>query len=446
MKIVVLGAGTVGTWIADLLCRDRHSITVVDIDPAHTRRINEELDVRGITGEASHASVLFQADILGSDLCLAVTRDDEVNIVAASMAKAMGSRRSIARVFAPVFRDLSTFDYQRHFRIDRMLSLEHLSAMEFARNIRNPDAFIVETFARGAIEVQEIEIKDETDALDTPLKDLELPKGVRMGSIHRDERLWIAGAGDRIQLGDRLTVIGRHEDIDEVKDLFRVDPGPKQGVVIAGGGETGHHLARVLQRDRFSVVLMEESKDRCDFLAKNLPHVTVVQADATRRAVLEEERVGSADVFVACTGDDESNIMAGVEARDIGAKTIMAVVGRPDYADIVGRLGVDVAVSPRDVMARQVLSFLQSGPVVSRMPLRGGEISAFEVEVLEGAPATEHVLANVPLPDQCLIAAIMREDYAKVPGADDRLQAGDIVIALIDESELDAALDQFRVS
>lgn len=446
MKIVVLGAGTVGTWIADLLGRDRHSITVVDIDPAQTRRINEELDVRAITGEASHASVLFQADILGSDLCLAVTRDDEVNIVAASMAKAMGTRRSIARVFAPVFRDLSTFDYQRHFRIDRMLSLEHLSAMEFARNIRNPDAFIVETFARGAIEVQEIEIKDKTNALDMPLKDLELPKGVRIGSIYRDEKLWIAGAKDRIQLGDRLTVIGRHEDIDEVKDRFRVDPGPKQGVVIAGGGETGYHLARLLQRDRFSVVLMEEAEDRCEFLANNLPHVTVVQADATRRAVLEEERVGSADVFVACTGDDESNIMAGVEARDIGVNTIMAVVGRPDYADIVGRLGVDVAVSPRDVIAKQVLSFLQSGPVVSRMPLRGGEISAFEVEVLEGAPATEHVLANVPLPDQCLIAAVMREDYAKVPGADDRLQAGDIVIALIDESELDAALDQFRVS
>ncbi len=446
MKIVVLGAGTVGTWIADLLCRDRHSITVVDIDPAQTRRINEELDVKAITGEASHASVLFQADILGSDLCLAVTRDDEVNIVAASMAKAMGTRRSIARVFAPVFRDLSTFDYQRHFRIDRMLSLEHLSATEFARNIRNPDAFVVETFARGAIEVQEIEIKDKTDALETPLKEMELPKGVRIGSIYRDKKLWIAGAADQIQLGDRLTVIGRNEHIDEVKDLFRVDPGPKQGVVIAGGGETGYHLARLLQRDRFSVVLMEEDEDRCEFLANNLPHVTVVQADATRRAVLEEERVGAADVFVACTGDDESNIMAGVEARDIGVDKIMAVVGRPDYADIVGRLGVDVAVSPRDVMAKQVLSFLQSGPVVSRMPLRGGEISAYEVEVLEGAPATEHVLANVPLPDQCLIAAVMREGYAKVPGADDRIQAGDIVIALIDESELDAALDQFRVS
>ncbi|MCH5376256.1 MAG: Trk system potassium transporter TrkA, partial [Planctomycetes bacterium] len=372
MKIVVLGAGTVGTWIADLLCQDRHSVTVVDVDPDHIRRINEELDVRAITGEAAHASVLFQADVLGADLCLAVTGDDEVNIVAASMAKAMGARRSIARVYAPVFRDLSTFDYQRHFGVDRMLSLEHLSATELARNIRTPDAFTVESFARGAIEVQEVIAAERMRAIDKPLKELRLPKGVRIGSIYRDGRLWIAGADDRVLVGDRITLIGRRENIDEVQDLFRTASTPRKGIVIAGGGETGQHLARLLQGDRFAVVLMEESRDRCHVLANTLPNVTVVQADATRRAVLEEERVGSADVFVACTGDDENNIMAGVEAREIGAAKIMAVVGRPDYADIVGRLGIDVAVSPRDVMARQVMSFLQSGPVVARMPLPGG--------------------------------------------------------------------------
>ncbi len=446
MRIIVLGAGTVGTWIADLLCQNRHSITVVDVDPAHTRRINDELDVRALTGEAAHASVLFQADVLGSDLCLAVTGDDETNIVAASMAKAMGTRRSIARVYAPVFRDLSTFDYQRHFNIDRMLSLEHLSAMELARNIRTPGAFTVESFARGSIEVQEVVISERSGSIGESLKDLELPNSVRVGSIHREGKLRIAVADDKLELGDRITLIGHHEDVDDVKDRFRTDPGPKLGVVIAGGGETGHHLARVLRSDRFAVVLMEESKERCEYLSRNLPHATVVQADATRHSVLEEERVGSADVFVACTGDDESNIMAGVEARDIGAKKIMAVVGRPDYAGIVGRLGIDVAVSARDVMAKQVMSFLQSGPVVSRMSLPGGKVSVFEIEVLDGVPATEHVLAKLKLPNHCLIAALMRAEYAKVPGADDRLRAGDTVIALIDESDLDAALSQFGTS
>ena len=318
--------------------------------------------------------------------------------------------------------------------------------MELARNIRMPDAFMVESFARGAIEVQGIVVSDRARALDTPLKNVKMPKGVRIGSIFRDGRLWIAGAEDRVQPDDRITLIGRQEDVDDVKDQFRMHAGPKLGVVIAGGGETGHHLARVLQAERFAVVLMEESLSRCEFLANSLPHVTVVHADATRRTVLEEERVGSADVFVACTGEDENNIMAGVEARDIGAKKIMAVVGRPDYAGIVGRLGIDVAVSPRDVMARQILSFLQEGPVVSRMELPGGTIHVYEIEVHKGAPATEHVLAAMPLPQQCLIAAILREDYALVPGADDRILAGDTVIALIDDSELESALEQFRVA
>ncbi len=345
MRILTLGGGTVGTWIADLLCRYRHSVTVVDIDPVHTKRINDELDVRAITGSASQSCILFQAGVMNADLCLAVTGNDEVNLVGASMAKAMGARRSVARVYAPVFRDLSTFDYQQHFGIDRLLSLEHLSAGELARNIRNPGSVIVENFARGQLEVQEVVIQNETSVVGLPLKQLGLPKGIRVGSIYREGQIWIAGADAVIKLHDRITLIGRREDIDEVKGLFQQGPIVTQNVVIAGGGETGYHLAQTLESEHFHVMLMEESSERCEFLASSLQRVTVVHADATRRSILEEERVGSADVFVACTGDDENNIMAGVEAREIGAKKIMAIVGRPDYANVVGKLGIDIAVS-----------------------------------------------------------------------------------------------------
>ena len=445
MRVVILGAGTVGTWIADLLCQNRHSVTVVDKDINHINRIKDELDVRAIQGSASQSSVLFQSDIIGADLCLAVTGTDEVNIVAASMAKSMGARRSIARVYAPVFRDLSTFDYQRHFKIDRMLSLEQLSATELARNIRNPGAVVVENFARGGLEMQEVAIRDKTSAVGKPLKELGLPARVRIGSISRDGRMWIAGADDVVELEDRITLIGRRDDIDEVKDWFSKTRAAKVGVVIAGGGETGFHLARTLESEYFSVVLLEESTERCDFLASHLKHVTVVQADATRSAVLEEERVGSADVFVACMGNDENNIMAGVEAREIGAKKIMAIVGRPDYANVVGKLGIDVAVSERDVMARQILGFLNTGAVISRTPIPGGSIGVFEIDVLENASATEHVLAKLPLPEQCLIAAVFKEDFVSVPGADDRLNAGDTVVALIDESAVEQTLEQFEV-
>ena len=352
MRILVLGAGTVGTSIANLLCHHRHMVTVVDSDPDYVRQINEMLDVRAVRGSGSQSSVLFQADVLGADLCLAVTGDDEVNLVAASMAKAMGARRAIARVYAPVFRDMSTFDYQRHFNIDRLLSLEHLSAMELARDIRNPGSVTMENFAQGELEVKEITVREKTRSVGVALKSLDLPSGVRIGSIHRGDKMWIAGAEDVICVDDRITLIGEREDIDELSDLFQISPDPKIGVVIAGGGETGYHLARSLEGERCAVVVMETSEERAEFLASNLKHSTILQVDATRQAVLEEERVGSADVFVACTGDDENNIMAGVEAREIGAKRIMSIVNRPDYAHVVGKLGIDLAVSPREVMAK----------------------------------------------------------------------------------------------
>ena len=446
MRIVVLGGGTVGTSISGLLCRHSHSVTVVDIDSDNTRRLNETLDIQAITGSGSQSSILFQAGVLGADLFLAVTGNDEVNLVAASMAKAMGARRVVARVYAQVFRDLSTFDYQRHFNIDRLLSLEHLSAMELARGIRHPGSVVVENLARGELEVHELVVAEKTSAVGVQLKELGLPAGVRIGSISRAGKMWIAGAEDRFEVEDRITLIGTRQDIDDVKDVFRRGGGSKMGVVIAGGGETGFQLARILEGQRFAVVLLEMDRDRCDFLAKNLKHTTVVQSDATRRANLEEERVGSADVFVACTGDDENNIMAGVEALDIGAGSIMAIVHRPDYAHVVGKLGITHAVSPREVIAKQVLGFLNSGPVISRTSLGDGGISVLEIEVVPEAPATEHVLASLDLPQQCLIAAVIQEDFARVPGADDHLHSGDIVVALVENSVIEDTLRIFSAN
>jgi trk system potassium uptake protein TrkA len=443
MRIVVLGGGTVGTSVADLLCRNRHSVTVVERDPLNARRINDDLDVRVINGSASESSVLFQADVIGADLCLAVTGVDEVNLVGASMAKAMGTRRSVARVYAPIFRDLSTFDYQRHFRVDRLLSMEHLSAIAMARGIRSPGSVVIENFARGELEVQELEIEKKTKAVGVHLADLALPSGVRVGSIYREGKMWIPTAAHTIKVGDRITLFGVRGDIDDVKVMFKHRPDPKQGVVIAGGGETGYHLAQTLEGQRFSVTLMEECPERCEFLASHLKHTTVVQANATRRVVLEEERVDSADIFAACLGDDEENIMACVEAHEIGAKSIMAIVQRPDYANVVGKLGIDLVVSPREVIAKQVLAFLNTGAVVSRSLLPGGSIYVLEIEVLSGAAATREVLAELELPDQCLIAAVMTADYVRVPGAADRLQAGDTVVALVDSSATDDLLKLF---
>ncbi|MCA9107785.1 MAG: Trk system potassium transporter TrkA [Planctomycetales bacterium] len=445
MRIVILGAGTVGSSIAEMLCGAGHAVTVIDSSPEHSRRINDELDVLTLTGSASQSSVLFQAGVMAADIVLAVTGDDEVNIVAASMAKAMGARRSIARVYAPVFRDLSTFDYQRHFGIDRLLSLEHLTAMELASACRHPGAVVVDHLARGGIEIQEITLSQKCNSTKKPLRDLGLPSNVRIGAIHREGRVWLAHADDQLQSGDRIALIGTSSDVESIKGRFHTDSGPRQRVAIAGGGETGYHLAKALEKERFSVYILEASAERCAELANNLGSTTtIIHADATRRAVLEEERIGGYDIFVACTGDDENNILAGVEAREFGAKRIMAVVGRPDYANIVNKLGIDFAVSEREVMAKKVMSFLNVGPVVSRTALTGSDIRILEIEVHNEVPATKRPIVELQLPPRSLLAALSRQDFISVPTAKDQLQPGDTLVALVEHDQVDPLLELFK--
>ena len=444
MNIVVLGAGNVGRSIADLLCRAEHSITVVDLDPEQVAVINDELDVRAICGSASQSSVLFQAGITSADICLAVTGSDEVNIVAASMAKSMGARRSIARVYSPVFRDLSTFDYQQHFQIDRMLSLEHLSAMELARSIRGPGSVVVEQFARGELQVQELVVGKSGKLTESPVRELGLPSNVRIGTIQREQRMWIATADDQFEVGDRVTMFARPNDMVKVKAFFKMGDRTVKRIVIGGGGETGLHLARVLESEIFRVTIIENDEQRSQILANLLDKATVVKGDASGRDFLEELRVGTADVFVACTGDDEVNMMLGVEASDLGAKQVLAVIGKPDYESVLDRLGIEKAVSERNVMARQIMSYLHEGVILSRAKLPGGLINIIELDVVEGAAVTQSAIKDLGLPERCLMVAIVQHEQVRVPGAEDRLQVGDNAVVIVEDDVMEKCLMFFE--
>ncbi|MGZ0164032.1 MAG: Trk system potassium transporter TrkA [Planctomycetales bacterium] len=444
MNIVIFGAGTVGTSIADLLCANNHNVCLIDSSKDALSLVEERLDVRTLCGSACDSIVLFQAGVQSADLVLAVTSLDEVNLVGASLAKAMGAKRSLARVFDQAYLDTSTFDYRRHFGIDRLLSLEHLTALELARAIRMPTLFAVENFARGGIEVQEFAVDAGSKGAGIPLKELKLPKNVRIGLISSEERCIIAGANDVIEPGDHVTLFGSQDAIEKVKqDYFEHRPPPKLNVIIAGGGETGFNLARLLQKGRFNTVLMEANAERCEYLAQRLPGTTVLHADVTRQAEMQEARVGKAEIFVAATGRDEDNIVCGVEARELGCSRILSVVRRPDYANVLERLGIDVAVSPREVTSRQILGMVQGGVIIAGSGISKGDAEVWEVEIVEGAPVTKAPLKDVSLPG-CLIAAMVREDFVSVPGADDQLKAGDTAVVLVHRNSIADTLAIFE--
>ena len=347
MNIVVLGGGTVGTSLCKSLGGGRHNVCLIDRSPEVLELASEQLDVQTVKGSACDAVTLFQAGVQSCDLCLAVTSKDEVNLVGASLAKKMGAERAVARVFNPSYLDSSTFDYRRHFGVDRLLSLERLTALELARSVRMRGMFVLENLVRGGVEVQEVRVETDAPACGVPLKDLRLGSGVLAGVIVTDGVARIPNGEDAAKAGDQVTLIGTGDNLETAARRFRKHAPPKLLVVIGGGGETGYNLARILARGRFSVVLMEGDRDRAEELATKLDGVTVLHADVTRRSEMEEARVGKAGVFVAATGRDEDNIVCGVEARELGAGRIMSVVRRADYANVLGKLGIDVAVSRR---------------------------------------------------------------------------------------------------
>ncbi len=398
-----------------------------------------------VLGSGCEAITLFQAGVQSAELVLPVTNRDEVNLVGASLAKAMGARRTVVRIFNPAYRDFSTFDYQRHFGIDRLLSLEQLTALELAKGIRAPGLFAVENFARGGVQVQEVAVDADASAVGKPLRDIHLPSGVRIGLISNSERSRIPHGDDEIEPGDHITLIGNEGEIDEVKKRFERKVRSTVNVIIAGGGEVGFHLARSLQRDRFRVTLLEADAERCEYLAQRLPKVTVLNADATRRNEMEEARVGRADAFVAATGRDEDNIVCGVEAKELGAGRILSVVRRPDYANVLEKLGIDVAVSPRQLMAREVLGMVQRGPILGQSDVSGGDAYIWEVEVVRGSPITAAPLKNISLPD-CLIAAIVRDEIVWVARGEDQLAPGDTVVVLVQRNSTENVLRLFSAA
>jgi len=321
MNVVVLGAGTVGQAVAELLCSQGVNVCLIDESADVLRRVEERLDVQTVCGSAYDVALLFQTGIQAADLCLAVTSRDEVNLVGASIAREMGARRSVARVFNPVFRDNSTFDYQRHFSVDRLISLEQLTAQEIAKHIRSNSAQVVESFARGAVSVLAIQVAAKARAAGVPLHQLKLPPTVRVGLITGSTRSIIPGGNDAALEGEQVTLLGTHTELETVARQFEGKSSSRSRIIIAGGGETGLNLARLLEGSRCQVTILEHDADRCEFIAERLTRSTVLHADVKSRADLEEARVGRCDAFVACTGHDEENIVCGVEAKELGSKS-----------------------------------------------------------------------------------------------------------------------------
>ena len=446
MNIFIAGGGRVGFHLARLLSTERQDVTVIETNPYEIEQIDYVLDVSTVSGDATSAMLLQSIGVDAADLFVSLTGSDEINLIAAATAKGLGAKQVVARVDGPTYIESHVL-YEGILGIDYVVSPDSLAAAEIADFLLEPGVVASQEFGRGRIQMRQIRVSTAPCEGGKTLRDLVPPgTGVLLGLVNRNGASHIPHGDSVIERGDHVTLIGRRDQMDAVQKLFLGEPAKPKRVAIMGGATIGFRLAQAMEDKVRTVKLFERREKRSEQLAAKLDKVKVICRDATSRGALEQEHISAFDAFVAATNDDERNIMAGVLAKEVGAKMVVSVVHHPDFAALVERLGIDLAITPRTCMANQVLTLVHQDHVTSLRVLAEGQIEVVEFEAKKGGPLVGRKLKEYPskFPRSALIAAILRGDQVIVPGGDDAVRAGDSVIVIASAESLAAVRKLFQ--
>lgn len=435
MRIVITGAGTIGQHIAEMLQDEQQDVTLIDHNADNLAEVGERLDIQTLCGSANDPDILREAGIETARLFLAMTNNDETNLISAMTAHQLGARKTVARVRHPYYQTSTPIHYCHLLGIDMVLSPERLTALEIIKHIHQPAAIAIESFANGRVQLRQFQMTAGHPYQGRPLIELreELPPDLLIAMIAHHDELIIPNRGDNVILpGDRVTVLGKPDSLDQFSATFEATEAeePINKIFIAGGGNKGFLLAQMLERGHYAVTLMEQSRERCEFLSNQLTKPRIVLGDATRLPMLTEERVAKTDLFVAAMGDDENNLMSCLQAKSLGAPKLFTVMNRPDYAQTLEKFGIDLALSPRHIIANRTLAFLKRGKIRSLSIIENGRAEVVELMALPDTPAVQGPLRLLNPPRGVLIALVLHNGQAVVPRGDTTIIPGDIVVVL----------------
>jgi len=430
MKIIIAGVGEVGRHCAAVLAADGHEITLIDTRAEAIESAAENLDIRILVGSAAHADTLIEAGAEKADLFVAATDADEINLLAASLAKGLGTPRVIARVHHSVYHDHRGLDYARHFGIDRLVCPEYLTSLAIAGMLRDPAVQAIQHFVRGQITMEQLEISERSEMIGRPLKEISLPLGFRIGTVSHEGRVVVPTGETVLGVGDQITLIGATGVFDKVVLRFSRAQRHRQNVVIMGGSAVSVWLARALAPRLFKVRIFLLDRSRAEELANKLPYATVLEADPTDPDTFAEENIADVDAFVAAGADDENNILGALQVRHLGVRRTMAVLQRSTYHELIEGLGIDRVFSPRLVASQEIQHIAQRQAIHELLQLDENGTSIFEIEVGQKAAAIGKTLRELSLPAGCMFIAIQRADEVHVPGPMDRLEPGDAAVAI----------------
>jgi trk system potassium uptake protein len=453
VKIVILGAGQVGSTVAESLVSEANDITVVDLESTRLRNLQDRLDLRTVLGSAAHPSVLVEAGIEDCDLVIAVTQSDETNLVACKLAEQLFNVPTrIARIRATDYLLNERVLGEECFAVNLAICPEQVLTDYIVKLVHFPEALQVLEFAHGKVSLVAVRAFQGGPLVGHQLKDIRshLPSvNTRIAAIFRGDSPIVPEGDTVVEAGDEVFCLAATRNIREVmRELRRMDK-PVQRIMIAGGGNIGLRLGAALERD-YAVKLIEYSKKRCEILSSRLNRTLVLQGDVTDEGLLEAENVDDMDMFIAVTNDDENNIMSALLAKRMGAKRVVALINRRSYVDLLQSGQIDIAISPAQATIGTLLAHVRRGHVTQVHSLRRGAAEALEAVVhgdRDSCGCVGRRIDEIDLPKGATIAAIVRGDEVIMAHHDTVIQAEDhVIIFVTDKKTLPKVEKLFQVA
>lgn len=453
MNIIILGAGQVGSALAQFLAKENNNITIVDTDTERLQKLQDHIDIRTVVGHAAYPSILEQAGAEDADMLIAVTPSDEVNLLACQIAKILFKiPDKIARIRRSEYithPELFDVDFSADaMAINTIISPEVLVTRYIEQLIRYPGSLQVLDFADGKLRLVGLRVRSTGPMLGQTIRDvtakLSQQQEIRIVAIYRNNAA-IAPDGDTMFIeGDEVFFLAQADAIVGIMRKLQRQDLPYRKIFIAGGGNVGLRLAKSLEKD-FQVKLLEHNLARCREIAEELSDAVVLHGDAMDRDLLLEENIDHTDLFIGVTNHDEANILASMFAKQLGARKIMTLVNNSDYVNMIQDDKIDIAISADQITVSSLLAKVRQGSTAVVHTLRRGAAEAIEV-VIHGSENTSNLVGKsvdqIQWPPATLVGAIMRGDQVMMAHHDSIIESGDHVVLFVADSEQVLAIEK----
>ncbi len=452
MKVLILGAGQVGTSVASTLAREDDDVTVVDTDSGRLLKLQDHYDIRTIQGSASHPNVLERAGAEDADLILAVTNSDEVNMIACQICHtAHHTPTKIARIRSNEYLAQPQLFNKKGIAVDVLISPEQLVTDYIKRLVHHPNALQVLDFAGGKVQLVAVKAYHDGPLVGSPLSSLRqhIPKTeTRVAAIFRNGSPIFPQADTVIEADDEVFFIAAKKDIRSVMEELCSKEKPFKRILIAGGGNIGMRLAKALEND-YQVKIIEAHPKRAEYLSEELSNSIVLLGDTANEELLQEEDIDKIDLFCALTNDDEANILSSMLAKRLGARKVLSLINRAAYVDLVESGSIDIALSPQQATIGSLLAHIRRGDVVAVHSLRRGAAEALEA-IAHGDETSSAVVGKqinqIELPPGTSIGAIVRGEDVLIAHHDTVIEAEDhVILFLIDKKHITEVEQLFQV-